>query len=56
MSIPLIKREINLKKAIFQLFVKSKKYKEKIDWNTFIEAIKNYKFPNLPTIDDYMSK
>lgn len=55
MEVPILKRKINLKKALFELFFKSKIMPESITWKQFKECLQDYRFPSVPTIDEYMA-
>lgn len=55
MEVPILKRKINLKKVLFELFFKSKILPESITWKQFKESIQDYRFPSAPSIDEYMA-
>jgi hypothetical protein len=53
--VPIIKRAINLKKVLFELYFKAKQLPERTSWKQFKEAIQDYRFLPEPSIDVYMT-
>lgn len=54
-EVPILKRKVNLKKVLFELFFKSKAMPVSITWKQFKECLQDYRFPSTPTIDEYMT-
>jgi hypothetical protein len=50
-EVPLLKRRLNLKKVLFELYFKAKIMPDRITWMKFKEALQDYRYPNQPSID-----